>query len=113
MSMNEKTIEFSRKIQNIFTAIAPQYDFLNRLLSIGQDRYWRKVAVDYLAPEPNERILDIATGTGDMLIEIASRNKSVQILGIDFSRRMLNLSRTKILAKGYGQVVSFQISFVV
>ena len=100
---------FSRHIQNMFADIAPRYDFLNSLLSIGQDRYWRKTAIDKLAPAHNERILDIATGTCDILIEIASRNRSVQISGIDFSQRMLNLGRTKIIKKGYDSIISLQI----
>ena len=105
----EDTAAFSRQIQNMFTAIAPRYDFLNRLLSVGQDRHWRKKAINRLAPVPKERILDIATGTGDMALEIASRNLSVQISGIDFSRRMLDLGRNKIREKGYDRFVSFQI----
>ena len=109
MTRNMNAVEFSREIQNMFTAIAPRYDFLNRLLSIGQDKYWRKVTVDTLAPGPNERILDIATGTGDMLLEIASRIDTKQIFGIDFSRRMLDLGRTKVMKKGYDRAVSFLI----
>ena len=105
----EDTAAFSRQVQRMFTAIAPRYDFLNRLLSVGQDRSWRKRAINRLALEPGERILDIATGTGDMALEIASRNLSVQISGIDFSRRMLDLGRKKIKENGYDHDVSFQI----
>ena len=109
MRSNKNTVASSRQIRDVFTAIAPRYDFLNRLLSIGRDRYWRKVAIDRLAPKANERIIDIATGTGDVLVEIASRNHSVRILGIDFSRRILDLGRTKLMKKGYDRAVSFQI----
>lgn len=109
MHLMEDTTAFSRQIQNMFTAIAPRYDFLNRILSVGQDRYWRKRAVDKLAPAASERILDIATGTGDMAIEIASRNLSVHISGIDFNCRMLDLGRSKIKENGHDRVISFQI----
>jgi len=109
MRINNNTVAFSRQIQDIFTAIAPRYDFLNRLLSIGQDRYWRKVAIDCLAPEPNERLIDVATGTGDMLLEIVSRNRSVQIFGIDLNQRMIDLARTKVMEKGYSRAISFQL----
>ena len=105
----EDTTAFSLQTRNMFTAIAPRYDFLNRLLSIGQDRQWRKKAIDILAPVAKERILDIATGTGDMALEIATRNLSVQVFGVDFSQRMLDLGRAKINQKGYDRVVSFQI----
>ena len=102
-----ETLAFSRQIQNMFSAIASRYDFLNSLLSVGRDKYWRKMAIDRLAPKTNERIADIATGTCDMILEIASRNRSVQISGLDFSRRMLDLGRKKIIAKGYSSAVSF------
>ncbi|MCH2392839.1 MAG: ubiquinone/menaquinone biosynthesis methyltransferase, partial [Nitrospinales bacterium] len=73
------------------------------------DKYWRQRAIDLLDPIGNERILDVATGTGDMVIEVAKRNLSVQIFGIDFSQRMLDLGRIKIARNGYNQAVSLQI----
>jgi demethylmenaquinone methyltransferase / 2-methoxy-6-polyprenyl-1,4-benzoquinol methylase len=100
---------FSHQTRGMFTAIAPRYDFLNQILSVGLDRYWRKKAVDLLMPTANELILDIATGTGDILIEIAKRNLSAQICGIDFSRRMLDLARIKVNKLGFNKDVSFQI----
>ena len=81
---------FSKKIQRMFTAIAPWYDFLNRLLSLGQDQYWRKTAVDYLEPESGQKILDLATGTADVALDIASRFRNgIRVYGVDFSRQML------------------------
>ena len=105
----EDTTEFTLQTREMFTSIAPRYDFLNRLLSVGQDKYWRKRAVDFLDPMGTDQILDVATGTCDMIIEIARRNLSVKIFGIDFSQRMLNLGRIKIAQRGYNQAVSLQI----
>ena len=105
----EDTTAFTLQTREMFTSIAPRYDFLNRLLSVGQDKYWRQRAIDLLDPIRNERILDVATGTGDMVIEVAKRNLSVQIFGIDFSQRMLDLGRIKIAQNGYDQAVSLQI----
>ena len=105
----EDTTAFTLQTREMFTSIAPRYDFLNRLLSVGQDKYWRQRAIDLLDPMGNERILDVATGTGDMVIEVAKRNLSVQIFGIDFSQRMLDLGRIKIARNGYNQAVSLQI----
>ncbi len=105
----EDTTAFTLQIREMFTSIAPRYDFLNRLLSVGQDKYWRQRAIDLLDPMENERILDVATGTGDMVIEVAKRNLSVRIFGIDFSQRMLDLGRIKIARNGYNQAVSLQI----
>ena len=105
----EDTTAFTLQTREMFTSIAPRYDFLNRLLSVGQDKYWRQRAIDLLDPMGNERILDVATGTGDMVIEVAKRNLSVQIFGIDFSQRMLDLGRIKIARNDYNQAVSLQI----
>ena len=88
---------FSRQVQAMFGAVAPRYDFLNALLSCRRDRYWRKTAVDLLAPQARERILDVATGTADMAIEIASRRaEGLTVLGIDFSGPMLNRGNRKV-----------------
>ena len=105
----ENGTAFSHQTRGMFTAIAPRYDFLNQILSVGLDRYWRKKAVDLLMPASNELILDIATGTGDILIEIAKRNLSTQIYGIDFSQRMLELARIKVNKLGFNKDISFQI----
>tara|TARA_B100000315_G_scaffold40225_1_gene35116 strand:- start:507 stop:1232 length:726 start_codon:yes stop_codon:yes gene_type:complete len=106
----EDPVVFSRRIQDMFSAIAPRYDFLNRLLSIGFDRYWRKSAIDLLAPRSGEHILDVATGTGDMALEIVSRGlHDIRVVGVDFSRRMLELGRDKVRLRDYNQRVSFHL----
>ena len=100
---------FSHQTRGMFAAIAPRYDFLNQILSVGLDKYWGKKAVDLLKPTSNELILDIATGTGDILIEIAKRNLSTQVIGIDFSREMIDLARIKINKLGFDKDTTFQI----
>ena len=105
----EGTTAFTLQTREMFTSIAPMYDFLNRLLSVGQDKYWRKRAVDFLDPMGTDQILDVATGTCDMVIEIAKRNLSVKIFGIDFSQRMLDLGRAKITQDDSNKWVSFHI----
>ncbi len=94
----ENPVAFNRQVQKMFSAIAPRYDLLNRLLSCGRDRYWRKRAVSRLAPQAGQSFLDVATGTADVAIEIAHRcpDRSVQIVGMDFSEEMLELARQKI-----------------
>ena len=55
------------------------------MLSAGQDQYWRKTAVDLLAPEKGERFLDVATGTADIALEIAARHPfALKVMGVDF-----------------------------
>ena len=91
-----------RAIRQMFDEIAPRYDLLNRLLSFGVDRRWRRVAVHQLAIPPNGRVLDVATGTGDVALEIARQTApSVQIVGADFTQGMLVRGLEKVAASAY------------
>jgi demethylmenaquinone methyltransferase/2-methoxy-6-polyprenyl-1,4-benzoquinol methylase len=94
----ETPATLNRQVQKMFSDIAPRYDLLNRLLSCGQDRYWRKRAVNRLSPQAGERFLDIATGTADVALEIIRKvpRGTVQVVGIDFSEKMLELAKQKI-----------------
>ncbi len=91
-----------RGIRDMFDAIAPRYDLLNRLLSLGIDRRWRTFAVRQLAIPEGGRVLDVATGTGDVALEIAARTPpSVHIVGADFTQGMLVHGREKLVRSPY------------
>ncbi|MGK2906385.1 MAG: bifunctional demethylmenaquinone methyltransferase/2-methoxy-6-polyprenyl-1,4-benzoquinol methylase UbiE [Desulfuromonadales bacterium] len=91
-----------RGIRDMFDRIAPRYDLLNRVLSLGIDRRWRRFAVRQLVVPKNGRVLDIATGTGDVALEISRQtDASVKIVGSDFTQGMLVLGRDKISASLY------------
>ena len=103
--------EKGEKIQQMFGTIAPRYDFLNRLLSFGIDRRWRTKAVRLLKYREGARILDVATGTGDVALEIArSTPVSVRITGADFCREMVELGETKVAASPYGSRIDFRVA---
>ena len=85
-------------IQDMFNTVAPNYDFINRLLSAGCDTYWRKIAVDELEPIANGFFLDVATGTADIALELALREQC-KIIGVDFSSAMLKLGNEKMTAR--------------
>jgi len=88
-----------RAIREMFDEIAPRYDLLNRLLSFGIDRRWRRIAVGQLAIPPQGRVLDVATGTGDVALEVARQtDPSVRIVGADFTQGMLVRGREKVAA---------------
>jgi demethylmenaquinone methyltransferase/2-methoxy-6-polyprenyl-1,4-benzoquinol methylase len=99
----------SAKIEAMFSSIARRYDLLNRLLSLGRDRHWRRFAVSML-PELDEGIfLDVATGTGDVAMEIMKRHSSgVRVIGVDPSEKMLELGREKIRKAGFGDRVELR-----
>lgn len=86
------------QVEEMFDNIAPRYDFLNHLLSMGIDITWRKKAIRILGKNNPKSILDVATGTGDFALEAKSLNPD-RIVGIDISEEMLNVGRKKINSK--------------
>lgn len=83
------------KISGMFDAIAPTYDKLNHLLSLNADKKWRKKSVDELLINQPSHILDVATGSGDMVIEILNRG-DYKITAIDIAPKMLEVAKFKI-----------------
>lgn len=77
----------------MFAGISRRYDFLNRLLSLGQDKYWRRFAASLL---PEGYILDVCSGTGDVAIEVSKKN---DVIASDFCVEMLELCAEKIKKK--------------
>ncbi len=74
-------------VRNMFDRIAPRYDLLNRLVSLGLDQGWRRQALDRVAVGQGDLLLDLACGTGD-LCELA-RARGATVIGLDFAREML------------------------
>jgi len=93
----------------MFDAIAGRYDLLNRLMSLGQDQYWRRKAVRSLGLGPGDRVLDVATGTGDLAIMIARRHDGVDVKGIDPSANMIGVGNEKIADIGLNERVVLEI----
>jgi demethylmenaquinone methyltransferase/2-methoxy-6-polyprenyl-1,4-benzoquinol methylase len=84
-----------KQVKRIFDAISPRYDFLNHLLSIGFDLYWRKKAITLSNLNVDSYLLDVACGTGDF--SIAAKKFGVKkIIGIDLSKQMLRFFNKKV-----------------
>ena len=96
----DQTAETSKKqqVEAMFNSIAPQYDFLNRFLSLGIDKGWRKKAIQSLKDIEPKYILDVATGTADLAIESTKLNP-IKVTGVDISALMLKVGEEKIIAK--------------
>ena len=91
----------------MFNSIAPTYDRLNHLLSLGIDRRWRRKAIDALKPFAPQTILDIATGTGDFAILAAQRLDPDRIIGVDISEGMMEVGREKVKEADLDNVIFF------
>lgn len=98
----EKSAKDPVRIEEMFSSIASRYDLLNRILSLGRDRHWRTCAVSQLPDIVEGTFLDIATGTGDIALEIArSCPSGIRVVGVDVSERMIQLGREKVRKEGY------------
>ncbi len=99
----------SIQVKQMFNEIAPQYDFLNHTLSLGIDRRWRKKGILLLKEIHPQQILDIATGTGDFLMEAYKRLKPEKITGIDISEKMMDVAQQKVNQAGLSAHINFQL----
>lgn len=99
------------RIREMFNSIAPRYDLLNRLLSLGIDRKWRRFAVKQIRFAEGGRILDVATGTADVALEIAAATPvSVTVTGVDFSPQMVELGKEKVKRSQFADRISLEVA---
>jgi demethylmenaquinone methyltransferase/2-methoxy-6-polyprenyl-1,4-benzoquinol methylase len=81
-------------VKQIFNTITPHYDLLNRIMSGRRDVAWRRFAVTRV-PADAERVIDVATGTGDLAMDIAGQRDKAQVFGVDFVEKMMRQAQTK------------------
>ena len=96
------------EVEQMFDKIAPKYDLLNRVLSLGIDVSWRKRAIGYLKAGQPKEILDVATGTADVAIMAAKILQPSRIIGIDIANQMLDFGRKKIKSEGLEDIISLE-----
>jgi demethylmenaquinone methyltransferase/2-methoxy-6-polyprenyl-1,4-benzoquinol methylase len=82
-------------VRRMFAAIAPRYDLMNRLMTLGRDRIWRRSTVRLCALPHGGRLLDVATGTGDIAFEALLQDAALQVTGVDLTREMMVRGLTK------------------
>ena len=93
----------------MFDEISPRYDLLNRILSFGLDRRWRRRMAGFLNDRPNQIVLDLATGTADVLLSLVENNSNVATaVGIDLAEKMLKQGRFKIAQKNLAKKIKLQ-----
>src|SRR5947199_6182516 len=81
--------------KHLFTGLPRRYDVLEAVLSLGQNRRWRRAMVDAVVAQHPERVLDVATGTGGVALQIARRT-SASVVGVDVTPAMLDEGRARV-----------------
>ena len=97
--------EKAEQIEEMFDNIAPEYDKFNYVASMNIDRIWRKRAISALKPFAPRKVLDIATGTGDLALLIDKILKPESIIGCDISEGMMQVAREKCRKHGVTNIL--------
>ncbi len=100
-------------IYEIFSSIAEKYDLMGHVFSLGIDGIWRNIASkEAILDKPSYNLLDAATGTGSLAIEIAKKSekehKNIKITGIDINKDMLDIARRKIKSRSLNNVIDIK-----
>ena len=96
-------------VQRMFDRIAPVYDAMNRVMTVGLDRRWRRITVEQ-AVHPGDRVLDVCCGTGDLAIAALAHGAD-EVVGLDFSEQMLERARRKSSAIDWIQGDALSLPF--
>lgn len=96
------------QVRQMFDSIAPAYDFMNRAMTLGIDRWWRKRAVKMVGKYHPMTILDVATGTGDLALQLFDTLHPQHITGIDLSENMLEVGRRKIAGRNLTKQITLE-----
>lgn len=98
------------EVREMFDRIAPKYDLLNHTLSVGIDKLWRRRVVRLVRRHKPQRILDMATGTGDLAIALARGIDEARVVACDPSQGMLDVARRKVAARGLDGRIELQMA---
>jgi demethylmenaquinone methyltransferase/2-methoxy-6-polyprenyl-1,4-benzoquinol methylase len=109
MSTTETNAHAKEGSGAMFDGIAHRYDLVNRVISLGIDQSWRKKTVKALELEPGARVLDLATGTGDLAIMVARTHPEVTVVGVDPSQKMLEVGRKKLTETGLDRRIELAV----
>ena len=90
----------AKKVKGVFESVATRYDLMNSLMSGGLHKIWKKYFTQILSLKNNSKILDLASGTGDVCIELSNQNKNFQIFHTDINIKMLEQGKTKLIDHG-------------
>ena len=99
--------EKARRVGEVFRSVAPSYDLMNDLMSLGLHRYWKRFAIEMSGVRPGSRVLDVASGSGDLAAAFASRvGPSGQVWMTDINAAMLEVGRDKVVDRGFNPPVA-------
>ena len=102
------TLMKKKQVVIMFNSISKKYDLLNKIITLGMDMIWRKKVINLIKKHKHDTILDIATGTGDIVVAL-SQLKTKQIIGLDISPKMIEIGEKKVALKGLKSQIKMQL----
>ena len=99
--------EKAQKIQNVFSSVATNYDLMNDLMSLGSHRIWKRRFLQVVKPRQSDILLDIASGTGDIAINLARACKGTNLTCLDANKEMLTIAEDRFIDSGIVGNVNF------
>jgi demethylmenaquinone methyltransferase/2-methoxy-6-polyprenyl-1,4-benzoquinol methylase len=97
------------QVKRMFETIAFSYDFQNSFLSLRRDVYWRRALVQAIEVRDKALVLDMATGTAEVAIEICKHHPEAEVVGVDFSPKMLAIGQAKVESKNLGSRIRLSL----
>ena len=88
--------EKTQLVQKVFSDVANNYDLMNDVMSLGAHRFWKKIFIDIVNPSNGDLIIDVGSGSGDLVIEIQKKNINTKIDIVDLNNEMLNEGKKRI-----------------
>lgn len=108
--MPQRTTLSKDEIYLTFDEISPTYDLINKILSFGIDRYWRRCVVKSIPKKISLKILDLATGTADQALAVLEKRENASVIGVDLSEGMMSLGEKKARKRGFSDRILFKIA---
>lgn len=87
--------QWTRSIRQMFARLAPRYDLINRVITLGQDRSWRRKTIHRLELDGQIRVLDLGTGTGELAFQILQQAPRTKVIAVDFTPQMIRLGQKR------------------
>ena len=107
MSIQTTSESKAKYVEGMFARISPKYDLLNDAMTLGMHRRWKKKTATLAVQTNKGTALDVATGTGDLALELARRPGVSSVVGVDFCAEMLELGRRKVQKSKFASAISF------
>jgi demethylmenaquinone methyltransferase/2-methoxy-6-polyprenyl-1,4-benzoquinol methylase len=95
-----------RNLRQMFARLAPHYDLMNRIMTLGYDHRWRKETIDRLYLSEHSRVLDLGTGTGELAFEVLHCVPTTRIIGVDITPQMIRLAQKRDRHAAVGWVIA-------